>query len=466
MASVLGGVSYLQPTAIAAGIAPAPAKGASIAPVDLPTIVERYGPAVVNISATAPEQPTQGQAPEDLDPDDPFIQIFQRSAPQFRQPQSGAPHAIRGTGSGFIVSPDGLILTSAHVVDRAEEVTVKLTDRREFKAKVLAVDPRSDVAVIRIDAKKLPTVKLGDSSRVRAGELVLMIGSPHGPENTVTAGIVSVAPRALPEGVSTPFIQTDVNIVTDNSGGPLLNRSGEVIGINVQIYGQTEGGYSGLTFAIPINVAVQVEKQLLALRKVPQGNLGIGMQDVDPGLARAFGLPRPAGALVNSVEPGSPAAASGLKPGDVITQIGDKAVDRSAELAEHLAALKPGTKIALTLIRNQKPMTATIVAAASEGRPGTQQDEGSAAHRLGLAVRPLNEAERLATALTEGLAVDAVEEPAASAGIQPGDIVLSFNGTPVKSPEQMSALTAKAGKQVALLILHNNARIFVSVELR
>lgn len=472
IASILGGIWCLQPTAIAAGVAPAPAKGVGLSPavaaatVDLPTIVERYGPAVVNISATVPDQSTPGSAPEDLDPDDPFIQIFQRSTPQFRQPQGSSPRAVRGVGSGFIVSPDGLILTNAHVVDRAEEVTVKLTDRREFKAKVLAVDPRSDVAVIRIDAKKLPTVKLGDSSRVRAGELVLMIGSPHGPENTVTAGIVSAAPRAQPEGSLVPFIQTDVNVDTDNAGGPLLNRSGEVIGINVQIYGQTDGGYSGLTFAIPINVAVQVEKQLLALRKVPQGSLGIGVQDVDQGLARAFGLPRPAGALINSVEPGSPAAASGLKPGDVITQIGDKAIDRSAEFGEHVAALKPGTKVALTLIRDRKPTTATIVASASEKKPGTQQDESSTARRLGLAVRPLNENEGQATGLAEGLAVDEVHEPAASAGIQPGDIILSFNGTPVKTAEQMDTLTAKAGKQVALLILHNNARIFVSVELR
>lgn len=474
IASVLGGYACLQPMAIAAGSTPAPARGVGVSPataaaaIDLPTIVERYGPAVVNISATAPEQPTQGPAPEDLEPDDPFFQIFQRSAPQFQEPQGRSPRAVRGVGSGFIVSPDGLILTNAHVVDHAEEVTVKLTDRREFKAKVLAVDPRSDVAVLRIDAKKLPTVKLGDSSRVRAGELVLMIGSPHGPENTVTAGIVSVAPRTLPEGISVPFIQTDVNVATDNAGGPLLNRAGEVIGINVQVYGQTEGGYSGLTFAIPINVATQLQRQLLAQAqgKAPQGTLGIGVQDVDPGLARAFGLPRPAGALVNAVEPGTLAAAGGLKAGDVITQIGDKAIDRSTEFFEHLAEFKPGTKVPLTLIRNRKPMTTTIVAGASAQKPGTQQDEGDIAHRLGLVVRPINETERLTTGLTEGLAVDGVDEPATSAGIQPGDIILSFNGTPVKSPEQMSALAAKTGKQVALLILHNNARIFVSVELR
>lgn len=479
IASVFGGCPYLQPMAIAAGAAPVPAKGMRVAPasttavpfasaaapVDFPAIVERYGPAVVNISATMPEQQTSGPVPEAVDPDDPLSQFFKRSAPQFQEPQGSPPRVIKGVGSGFIVSPDGLILTNAHLVDRAEEVTVKLIDQREFKAKVMAVDAQSDVAVIRVDARKLPTVKLGDSSRVRAGEPVLTIGSPYGLGNTVTAGIVSAAPRTLPEGTSVPFIQTDVAANPDNSGGPLFNRSGEVIGINVQIYAQTER-YQSLTFAIPINVATKVETQLLAQDKSSRGNLGVSVQDVDPRLARAFGLPRAGGALVNFVEPGTSAAASGLKPGDVIMQIGDKAIDHSAELFEDAAGLKPGAKATLTLIRHRKPMTVTVVVGTLKEEASTRQDEGNAARRLGLAVHPLNEAERLSSGLTEGLVVDAVDGPSAGTGIQPGDILLSFNGTPLSSLEQLSAMTAKAGKEVALLVQHDNARVFVWVELK
>jgi len=415
IASVLGGCPTQQPTAIAASAAsaaPAAAKAGRVAPastpaaapavlppsaaapLDFPTLVERYGPAVVNISATvgttAPEPQASGPAPETIDPEDLLVPFFKRSAPQFQEPQGSLPRVIKGSGSGFIVSADGLILTNAHLVDRAEEVSVKLTDRREFKARVLAVDAQSDVAVIRIDAKALPTVKLGDSSRVRVGEPVLTIGSPHGFENTVTAGIVSAAPRAQPEGTSVAFIQTDVAANPDNSGGPLFNRAGEVIGINVQIYGQTER-YQSLTFAIPINAATKVEAVLLAQDKASRGSLGASVQDVDPGLARAFGLPRAAGALVNLVEPGTPAAASGLKPGDVITQIGDKAIGHAAELIEHVASLPPGAKATLTLVRNRKLMTVsvTVAAATPEAKTGTRQDEGSPASRLGLAVRPL-----------------------------------------------------------------------------
>jgi len=482
IASLLSGFPYLQPMAIAAGATPVPAKGMRVAPagatavplanaaapVDFPAIVDRYGPAVVNISATMPEQQTSRPVPEAVDLDDPLAQFFKRSAPQFQEPQGGLPRVIKVIGSGFIVSPDGLILTNANLVGRAEEVTVKLTDQREFKAKVMAVDAQSDVAVIRIDARKLPTVKLGDSSRVRAGEPVLTIGAPYGFENTVTAGIVSAAPRTLPEGTAVPFIQTDVAANPDNSGGPLFNRSGEVIGINVQIYAQA-GQYHSLTFAIPINVAAKVQAQLLAQDKASRGNLGVSVQDVDPGFAGAFGLPRAAGALVNFVEPGTSAAASGLKPGDVITQISDKAIDRSAELFEHAAGLKPGAKATLTLIRNRKPMTVTVTVGTVgtfKEESGTRQDEGNTARRLGLTVHPLNEAERLSSGLTEGLVVDEVYGPSAGTGIQPGDILLSFNGTPLSSLEQLSAMTAKAGRQVALLVQHDNTRAFVWVELR
>ncbi|WP_341314005.1 trypsin-like peptidase domain-containing protein [Paraburkholderia sp. IMGN_8] len=473
IAVFLVGYPCLKSTATAAGSAPLPAKEKRVSPanaatpVDFPTIVERYGPAVVNISTTAQEQPTSASAFVALDPDDPFFAFFRRAAQQPQESQGNPPGAISGVGSGFIVSPDGLILTTAHVVDRADEVTVKLTDRREFKAKVLAVDAQSDVAVIQIDATKLPTVKLGDSSRVRVGEQVLTIGSPDRFQNTVTAGIVSATSRTLPDGSNFPFFQTDVSVNPDNSGGPLFNGAGEVIGIAVQVYADLDR-YPSLAFAIPINMAAKVRSQLQTQRKLPPGGLGVEVQDVGPGLAAAFGLPRPAGALVNSVAPGTPAAVSGLKPGDVIIRIGDKTIDRSAELAEDAAGLPPGTKTTLRLIRNGRPMTMTmtVMVGASGESPNARQNEGSATDRLGLAMHPLTDGERRTSGLPQGLMVDGVYGAAASAGIQPGDIVLSLNGTLVASQEELAALATTAGKKVALLIQRDHARSFISVELR
>lgn len=461
----------LQPTANAAGAAPLSAKEKRVspanasAPVDFPAIVERYGPAVVNISATALEPQSSLPAPAAIDADDPLLAFVKRMVPRSPAAQDSSPRAITGTGSGFIVSPDGLILTTAHVVDQAAEVTVRLTDRREFKAKVLAVDTQSDVAVIQVDATKLPTVKLGDSSRVRVGESVLTIGSPDSFANTVTAGIVSATSRTLPDGSSFPFFQTDVSANPDNSGGPLFNRAGEVIGIDVQIYADSDR-YSSLTFAIPINLTAKVRSQVLALRATSPGGLGVEVQDVGPGLAVAFGLPRPAGALVNSVAAGTPAASSGLKPGDVIIQIGDKTIDRSAELDQAATDLLPGTKTTLKLIRNRRLMTTTVMIGASAESPQTRPSEGGATDRLGLIMHPLSQDELRARGLAVGLMVDGVEGPAASAGIQPGDIVLSLNGTLVETQADVAALEAKAGKEVAVLIQRNNARSFVSVKPR
>ncbi|MFC4521501.1 Do family serine endopeptidase [Cupriavidus pinatubonensis] len=443
---------------------PPPASSRTVtSPVDFPTIVERYGPAVVNISVTSTEKPDSARVPDNIDPGDPFFQFFKRFAPEFQWPQGNMPRVIRGLGSGFIVSADGLILTNAHVVDGAGEVKVKLTDRREFKAKVLGVDARSDVALLRIAARSLPTVVLGDSSRVRAGEPVLAIGSPYGFESTATGGIVSAVSRPLPEDTF-PFIQTDVAVNPGNSGGPLFNQDGQVIGINAQIYTQT-GGYQGLSFAIPINVATKVEAQLLANGKVTRGRLGIGIQDVDQSLAQSFGLPRPAGALIDSVEPGSPAAASGLKPGDVVTQADNLTIESSADLASHIADLRPGTGTTLRVIRSREPLTVVVKVGLFEEKSASRQDEGSPANRLGLAVRPLNEAERRSNGLANGLVVEDASGAAARAGIEPGDVILSLNGTPIASREQLRGLAAKAGKQVALLILRDNARIFIPVEL-
>lgn len=469
LAALAGGYAYLQKDAITPGYAaptPAVATAAAVAtPTDFSGIVDQFGPAVVNISVTARAQRTSAQVPSGMDPDDPLFQFFKRFGPQFQGPQSQQPQLVKGLGSGFIVSPDGLILTNAHVVDNATEVTVKLTDRREFKAKVLGSDPQTDIAVIRIDAKDLPTVRLGDPSKIRVGEPVLAIGSPYGFENTVTAGIVSAKSRSLPDDTYVPFIQTDVAVNPGNSGGPLFNQRGEVIGINSQIYSQT-GGYQGLSFAIPIDVARKVEQQLVAHGKVTRGRLGISVQEVNQALAQSFKLPKPAGALVNSVEPDSPAAQAGLKPGDVIVQLGNDVIDHSGDLPEHVADLQPGTKTDLKVIRKGEPLTLSVkIGAVKDSAVAQGKGGGEVGGRLGLAVRPLTPAERRDSGIDGGLVVEDVAGPAARVGIQPGDVILSLNGTPISSAEQLRSLVSKSGKQVALLVQRDDARIFIPLDL-
>ncbi|WP_454733843.1 MULTISPECIES: DegQ family serine endoprotease [Cupriavidus] len=471
LAALAGGYAYLQKEVITPGYAAqspvtAPSQPVAVAtPTDFSAIVDQYGPAVVNISVTSRAQRTSAQVPPGMDPDDPLFQFFKRFGPQFQGPQSGQQQLVRGLGSGFIVSPDGLILTNAHVVDGAQEVTVKLTDRREFKAKVLGMDAQSDVAVIRIDAKNLPTVRLGDPARVRVGEPVLAIGSPYGFENTVTAGIVSAKSRSLPDDTYVPFIQTDVAVNPGNSGGPLFNQRGEVIGINSQIYSQT-GGYQGLSFAIPIDVATKVETQLVAHGKVTRGRLGIGVQEVNQALAQSFGLPKPSGALVNSVEPDSPAAKAGVKPGDVIVQLGNDVIDHSGDLPERVADLAPGTQTSLKVIRKGDPVTLTVkIGTTKDTAVADKSPANDAGGKLGLAVRPLSPTEKRDSGIDGGLVVEDVAGPAAKVGIQPGDVILSINGTPISSADQLRALVSKAGKQVALLVQRDDARIFIPLDL-
>lgn len=451
----------------------APAAAPNVMPVaDFSGIVARYGPAVVNISVTgeAAQQPAsddQSGAPG-LDPNDPFYEFFRRfGIPQPPQGQGrGQGHLlVRSQGSGFILRPDGLIMTNAHVVDGAQEVTVKLTDRREFKAKVLGVDKQSDVAVIKINATNLPTVQLGDPNNIRVGEPVLAIGSPYGFENSATAGIVSATSRALPDDTYVPFIQTDAAVNPGNSGGPLFNLKGQVIGINSQIYSRT-GGYQGLSFAIPINVAMSVSDQLVQHGKVTRGRLGVGIQEVNQALADSFGLKQLQGALVSNVEKDGPAARAGLQPGDVIVRIQGKEVTRSSDLPAQVAALKPGTVATLDVIRDGKPKTLAVTIGemkettlAKNGNPDQQQG------RLGVAVRPLAKDEQREAGTPGGLLVEGVSGAAAKAGIEAGDVIVSLNGTPVTSPAQLQELVRKAGKHVALLVQRDNARIFVPVEL-
>jgi serine protease Do len=425
-------------------------------PVALPdfaSIVAQYGNAVVNVSVVG-----KVSAASDDDDDSGLPPFFRRFAPVPPQPR-------QGVGSGFIVSADGVVLTNAHVVDGAQEVTVRLTDRREFTAKVVGVDKQTDVAVLRIDARDLPTVKLGDARNARVGDWVLAIGSPYGLANTVTAGIVSAKSRALPNETYVPFLQTDVAVNPGNSGGPLFNAAGEVIGINSQIFSRT-GGYQGLSFAIPIEVANQVKDQILAHGKVTRGFLGVTVQDVNQGLADSFGMKRPEGALVSDVTAGSPAQKAGLQAGDVIVQVGNEPVTTSTELPAQIARMQPGSHATLKVLRKGDVRSIDVtLAAVPTDRVALGKTESAAGGKLGLDVRPLSQAERVQVGLNGGLVVEDVDGAAARAGIQQGDVIVSVNGTPVKSVEQLRDIVAKAGKHVALLVQRDEARIFIPVPL-
>jgi len=426
-------------------------------PLNFAAIVEKYGPAVVNISV---EGSIKTGAANQFQ-SDPFFQFF-RGLP-IPMPQGEVP--VHGQGSGFIVSPNGVILTNAHVVRGAVEVRVKLTDRREFRAKVLGTDPRTDVAVLKIDATGLPSVKLGDPKDVRVGDWVLAIGSPFGFENSVTAGIVSAKGRSLPDGGYAPFIQTDVAVNPGNSGGPLFSLKGEVIGINSQIYSET-GGYQGLSFAIPIDVANKVQSEIVATGHATHARLGVTVQEVNQGLAESFGLKRPAGALVASVEPRSPGARAGLEPGDVIMSYNGQPVTTSADLPALVGSAAPGDRARLEVWRSgeKRELTATLGKADDETTAQAGGEEMSN-DSLGLAVRPLTPEERREASVASGLVVEEVSGDAARAGIQAGDIVLALNGTPVKSVDELRALIGKSKKNVALLVQRGDATLFVPVQI-
>lgn len=435
---------------------------ASMALPNFSQLVEKDGPAVVNVTVTSNMKISddQPQLPQ-FGSNDPFSQFFHG----FQWPKVPSYAPVHGMGSGFIISPDGVILTNAHVVDGAKEVTVKLVDKREFKAKVIGKDDPSDVAVLKIDASNLPTVKIGDSSQVKVGQWVLAIGSPFGFENSVTAGIVSATSRSLPNGNYVPFLQTDVAVNPGNSGGPLINLNGEVVGINSQIYSRS-GGYQGLSFAIPINVAENVENQLVHSGHVTRGRLGVTIQDVNQGLADSFGLKKPVGALVSSVDPSSPAAAAGLKVGDVILQMDGKDVVRSSDLPVRVAELNPGSKATLLISRKGETRDVTvIIGEAMEPTVATANEANGDHGRLGLAVRPLTPEERQQAGVKGGLLVYEATGPAAKAGIEPGDVIMALNGKPVTSVEQLRSLVEKAGKHFALLIQHEDATIFVPIDL-
>ena len=429
---------------------------------DFSRLVQKYGPAVVNITVNETVPAAQAAPQMPFGEDDPFYQFFKHFG--IPVPRSEVP--MRGMGSGFVVSPDGYILTNAHVVANAKEVTVKLSDRREFKAKIVGADRRTDVALVKIDAKDLPTVKLGDPKAIEPGEWVAAIGSPFGFENSVTVGVVSATGRALPDSSYVPFIQTDVAVNPGNSGGPLFDLAGEVIGINSQIFTRT-GGYQGVSFAIPIDVALRVKDQLIAHGRVIRGQLGVTVQEMSQPLAASFGMKGATGALVSAVEKGSPAERAGLKPGDVILKLDGAPVEHSSELARRIAETKPGTRAELVVWRDDRSQPlAVVVGEAKDTQVAQAAGAGAEAHgRLGVAVRPLTPAERDENGGKNGLVVEGVSGPAAQAGIQPGDVILAVNGTAVKSVGELRSALGKSGHSVAILVQREDAQIYVPVDI-
>ena len=478
-AIVAGPVSVLYavgaaPAAMAAAPATAPVTSvpaagnpAAVLP-DFSTMVQKYGPAVVNISVVS-KVPVSDQGDDDDDnggnggndnnpfgPNSPFAPFF-RGIPHM--PQQGPTH---GEGSGFIIRPDGFILTNAHVVNGASDVTVKLTDRREYTAKVIGIDTKSDVAVIKINAKDLPVVKFGDSNNLKVGEWVLAIGAPFGFENSATAGIVSAKGRTLPDSGYIPFIQTDVPINPGNSGGPLFNMRGEVVGINSQIYSRS-GGFMGVSFSIPIDVALRVSNQLETTGHVSRGKLGVVIQDVNQGLADSFGLPQPEGALVSSVENGGPAAQAGVEPGDVILKINGESTS-ATQLPAAVAMLNPGATVNLEVWRNHASRNVSVkLAAMSDQRTAANTPHESNGGKLGLAVRPLTGEEKAQANTQSGVLVERASGPALAAGLQPGDVVLAANGSPIASVDDLRNAVEKSKGHIALLIQRGDARIFVPV---
>jgi serine protease Do len=440
-----------------------------VAAVELPSfadLVEEQGVKVVNISTkTQIDQPSNIPVPED----DPFYDFFRRFAPP-----EGSKRESRSLGSGFIFTNDGYILTNSHVVAAADDITVKLNDKREFPAKLIGVDKRTDVAVIKIDASDLPFVSIGDPEKLRVGDWVLAIGSPFGFESTVTAGIVSAKGRSLPQENYVPFIQTDVAINPGNSGGPLFNLAGEVVGINAQIYSRT-GGFMGLSFAIPIDVAVDVANQLKTDGRVKRGRIGVVIQEVTVELAESFGLDRARGALVSRVEKGAAASKAGIATSDIILTFDGTEVETSNDLPRIVGQTRPGKKVEVEVWRNKKLKTLTLtvgeIPADTTAKSETNSSKAATSNvieQLGLAVSDIDPMRLKELELESGVQIDRVAGAGEQAGLKTGDIVLALNNDDVTSVAQFKRLMTdyESARSVALLIQRGNGSLYVPIRLK
>lgn len=439
--------------------------GAPVSTIALPNfaeIVQRVGPAVVHIAVEAKMASRNSRNPfGNIDPNDPFFEFFKRFMPE-QGPQQE--RKVQGMGSGFIVSEDGLVYTNAHVVDGADKITVKLTDQREFEATVIGVDKATDVALVKIDAKELPTVVIGNPNDVLVGEWVLAIGAPFGFENSVTAGIVSAKSRSLPDESYVPFIQTDVAINPGNSGGPLLNLNGEVIGVNSQIYSRS-GGYQGLSFAIPIDVVNRVSTQLQKNGKVSRGYLGVSIQSLTQELASSFGMKDIKGALITSIEKGSAAERAGLQVSDIILKFNGQTVKDSGSLPPLVGALMPGEKAELVVWRNGKEKRLEIAVGElnSDVVSASAKPDESSIDSWGLQTRNLSNQEKQEAGVEQGVLITAVEDSAANSGLRVGDIILAVNGKEIDSITTLKGALSEKKKSAALLVQRGNGRLFVPI---
>lgn len=441
---------------------------------DFTQLIAKEGAAVVNISTTQLVRSNASGFP--LDEDDPMFEFFRRFMP--RQP--GLPGMPRESerhslGSGFIISADGYILTNAHVIDSADEVAVRLIDKREFKAKVIGADRRTDVALIKIEASSLPVVRMGNPEALKVGEWVVAIGSPFGFDNTVTAGIVSAKGRSLPQESYVPFIQTDVAVNPGNSGGPLFNMAGEVVGINSQIYSRS-GGFMGISFAIPIDVAMSIQKQLRANGKVSRGRIGVAIQDLSKELAESFGLDKAQGALISAVEKGGAAEKAGIEPGDIILKFDDKLIAGADDLPRIVGATQPGTNVKIQIWRKGANKNINVVVeqmpddepAGPTGK--TKKTPSQSANRLGLALTELNKAQLKELGINHGLLIEEVRGNTARADLRPGDIILALlsqgETIAVTGVQQFNGLLAKFDKKanITLLVKRGEGQIFVTIK--
>jgi serine protease Do len=471
----------LLPLFLALGVGAAAAQSPAPQLPDFADLVERAGPAVVNIRTTARLGAIHGRggAPQipGLDENDPFYEFFRRffpqpqpgPGPQQRPGPRGDRQVPRGLGSGFVVSADGYIMTNHHVVEGSEQITVTMADKREFSAKLIGSDQRTDVALLKIEASGLPAVRIGDPNKLRVGEWVIAIGSPFGLESTVTAGIVSA--KARETGEFLPFIQTDVAVNPGNSGGPLINMRGEVVGINSQIF-TTSGAFAGISFAIPIDEAIRVQEQLRASGRVIRGRIGVTIGAVSREVAEAIGLAKPQGALVTSVDPDGPAAKAGVEAGDVVLRFDGRPIESQSDLPRIVGGTKPGARVAMNVWRKGSPRDLQVTVGemaqeqqAAARRGDTPPRSAAAANALGLTVSDLPAEKLKELGIRSAVQVDAVDGPAASAGLRAGDLILALNNVDVVNAKQFNDQVGKLDrkKNVALLVRRGDATQYVIV---